>query len=125
MRLSKEHGVNPSLMTCFWCGESFGVALLGANRGKKAPREIVVDYEPCDDCKELRKKGLALLETTDAPNHEGQPPIQEGVYPTGKWWVVKPELGLAMFGTDVPIACIEVELAKQMGLHDVQETDGE
>ena len=125
MRLSKEHGVNPSLMNCFWCGESFGVALLGANHGKKAPHSIVVDYEPCGDCQEIRKKGLTLLEATDAPNHEGQPDMQKGVYPTGRWWVVDPKLGKAMFDTDVPVACIEVALAKQIGLYDVQETDGE
>jgi hypothetical protein len=33
IRLSEKHGVNPSLMLCFYCGEASGVALLGRLKG--------------------------------------------------------------------------------------------
>ena len=52
LRLSKEHGLNPSLLVCPICGKDIGVALLGANGGKKAPYQMT-SMELCDDCKQI------------------------------------------------------------------------
>ena len=41
LRLSKEHGLNPSLLVCPICGKDVGIALLGANGGKKAPYQMI------------------------------------------------------------------------------------
>ena len=51
IRLSEKHGVNPSVMLCFLCGESYGVALLGKHKDEhshdaEAPREGVYEMEP-------------------------------------------------------------------------------
>lgn len=126
IRLSKEHGVNPSLMMCFFCCEAKGVALLGAFGGKKAPREIVLDYEPCDACSEKFKKGILFIEANDFPNDEDQPPLSEGVYPTGRWAVCTPNV-LDMF-KDVPkdldTYAIDPETANKMGIFDDKRWEG-
>ena len=53
IRLHPEHGLNPTLCTCFWCGEDTGeIALLGATYNGEAPMHLVLNYEPCAACKE-------------------------------------------------------------------------
>lgn len=53
IRLHPEHGLNPTLCTCFWCGEDTGeIALLGATYNGEAPMHMVLNYEPCAACKE-------------------------------------------------------------------------
>ena len=74
-------GVNPSLMLCFYCGEASGVALLGANRGKEAPRQGVYDREPCHTCKELMGQGVMLISVRD----------DDDSYRTGHLCVVRDE----------------------------------
>lgn len=65
MRLHPTHGVNPSLMLCYFCGQPSGVALLGANRGQEAPRQGVYDMEPCPKCEALMKDGIILISVRD------------------------------------------------------------
>ena len=66
IKLSKEHGVNPSILKCFWCGEDIGVALLGAlPNDAKAPHQIVCDYTPCDACIELMSQGITVMEVSN------------------------------------------------------------
>jgi len=89
--LHKEHGVNPSLELCFWCGEAMGVALLGHNKGKEAPRHIITGYEPCQTCKDGMAQGISFVECRQAALHEEQPEIQQGLVPTGRWFVIKRE----------------------------------
>lgn len=49
IRLSKKHGVNPSITICPICNKEIGVALLGKLKGdEEAPRKIIGDL--CDDC---------------------------------------------------------------------------
>ena len=89
IRLSEKHGVNPTIPICFWCGnEKNEVALLGKlPNDEEAPRSMWIfgDYEPCDRCKENLAKGVDLIEACVVPVvHEDQPPIVEGVYPTGR-----------------------------------------
>ena len=58
---------------------------------------VVLDYEPCDECKENRKLGVTLMEVSEYPIYEGFPEIQNGIYPTGRWCVIKHEAVERMF----------------------------
>lgn len=97
--LSKNHGVNPSLEICFWCGESKGVILCGKLKGDaEAPKQMVTSLEPCDKCKERFKKGVHLIEVTDDGSHCGNNKAfafkdTDGKFhwPTGRYVVMKPE----------------------------------
>lgn len=68
IRLSKEHGLNPSLLVCPLCyKETNSLALLGKmkatelDKDPEAPRYIL-DAEPCDRCKGLMKQGVFFME---------------------------------------------------------------
>ena len=83
IRLSKKHGVNPSVMLCFFCNEPSGVALLGHMKGDvQAPHQGVFDKEPCTKCKGYMEQGVILISVKDG--EEGENP-----YRTGGWVVVK------------------------------------
>ncbi len=101
--LSEKHGVNPTLPVCFWCGEENGtVALLGRLPGDiEAPRHPVLDYDPCDECRENFALGIALIECTEY-NSNNLPPIQETpqLFPTGRLLVIKPEAVSRIFDED-------------------------
>ncbi len=111
IKLSKKHGVNPSICKCFFCGESKGIALMGHigdyRKGEdiEAPREIIMDYEPCDKCIENMNKGVTLIEVTDIQPEDKRPPLtaQGGVkvYPLGGWCVLKPEAMKRVFNADM------------------------
>ena len=105
IRLSPKYGLNPTMPVCFWCGQEKGeIALLGrlgnARRGEdfQAPNRVVLDFEPCDACKALMRKGVTLMEATSKPNRVCNHPAQNGVYPTGRYAVVKPEAVGRVFG---------------------------
>ena len=97
IRLSPEHGLNPTMGICMWCGEPTNeIGLVGKlPKDAAAPKYSVLSYEPCDKCKELWSKGVALIEVT--PNQiDGRPPftknkLGEEVYPTGQYLVVTTE----------------------------------
>ena len=101
--LSEKHGVNPSIEVCFFCGEEKGIALMGKLKGDvEAPRQCVLNYEPCDHCKELMSQGLTLVEVVEEQPEDNRPPIQDHengtLYPTGRFLVVKPEAFNEMTG---------------------------
>ena len=96
MKLSQKHGLNPTMPVCFWCGKPTGeIALLGALKDDvEAPRNAVLNYEPCDACKSERAKGITLIEVT-----EGGPSAT--CRPTGNWCVIKEEgLRIMLSGED-------------------------
>ena len=103
IRLSKKYGLNPTIPICFWCGkEKNEIALLGriGKRGEdiEAPRSMILDYNPCDDCARTMERGVTIMEASDNPISEGQQQIQEGIYPTGKWCVIRQEAAGRIFG---------------------------
>lgn len=104
IRISEKHGVNPTIPVCFWCGkEKNEIALLGKLKGDiEAPKNCVLDYEPCDECKKNWSLGVALLGTRKKPLNETLPPIkdtpEETLYPTGQWLVVTKEAAKRYFG---------------------------
>ena len=96
IKLSKKYGVNPTIPVCFFCGEPKNeIALMGKMGGRgediEAPKNMILDYEPCDCCKEKMSMGITMIGvTTNAP--DGRPPLTENggtkLYPTGRWVVV-------------------------------------
>ena len=109
IKLSPEHGVNPTIPVCFFCGEAKNeIALLGKIGGKnediQAPQYMVLDYEPCDKCKEQWSQGVALIEVRTEPLPDGRPPIQSNeqgtLYPSGRFAVIKAEAWSRMTDTE-------------------------
>lgn len=100
LRLHPKYGVNPSVDVCFWCGEARGVVLLGSNKGKEAPREMVTGYDPCSSCKENMAQGITLVEAAPSIRYPDRPEIQAGVVPTGRWLVVKEDALGRVFNED-------------------------
>lgn len=102
IRLSKKHGLNPTLGVCFFCGEDTGeLALLGALKGDaEAPKRMILNYTPCDKCKEHMSQGITLIETNYTDGE--RPAISKDstgvdVYPTGRWCVIKQEAAERIF----------------------------
>lgn len=102
--LSPKHGLNPTIPICFWCGEEKNeIALMGhigdARKGEdfEAPMHAVLDYEPCDKCREKMSLGFTMIEATHAPNPTTKVQMQPGVYPTGRYAVIKKEAAMRLF----------------------------
>jgi hypothetical protein len=88
--LSPKHGVNPSIMRCFYCGEEFGVALPGLLEGDvEAPRSAIWSMEPCTECETLMKSGIILLgiDSSKSDTNKGV----GGFYRTGHYVVTTEE----------------------------------
>jgi len=90
IRLSPNHGVNPSITKCFLCGEDKNeLVLFGKLKGDaEAPRSVVLDKEPCDKCKEYMQKGIILI-SVDEFKSKGD---TENPYRSGGWVVVKDDV---------------------------------
>lgn len=100
IRLSPKHGVNPSIPTCFWCGEPTNVLVLFGRlpNDKEAGMHCgPIDYEPCDKCKGNWAQGITLIEADVSPQSENQPEIQKGLYPTGRFLVLNPDAAERIF----------------------------
>jgi hypothetical protein len=82
LKLSPQHGVNPALSTCFWCGADDGSILLMGRlpNDEPAPTKVCASYEPCPTCQSHMDLGITLMEADPTTNR-----------PTGRWMVIKPE----------------------------------
>lgn len=95
IKLSPEHGLNPTIPICFWCGkEKNEIALMGKinKNDDAAPRRIIMDYEPCEHCKDIFSKGIHVIGVTEEPMVQGMFPIvikdeNTKLYPTGAMFV--------------------------------------
>lgn len=70
IKLSEKYGVNPTIPVCFFCRiPKNEIALLGHIGDKRkgedfeAPHYVVLDYEPCDCCKDKFSQGVLLLKS--------------------------------------------------------------
>jgi hypothetical protein len=62
-RLHPEFGPNPTISTCFYCDESKKiVVLLGASYKEQAPMNMVLEFEPCDECQKKYADYTLLIE---------------------------------------------------------------
>lgn len=104
IKISPKYGVNPTIPVCFWCGKQKNeIALMGHMKGDiEAPKNMVLDYVPCEECQNHMAMGVAVLEASDHPNTEGQPPMQKGVYPTSRFVVVTTECADRVFSAYAP-----------------------
>lgn len=119
IEISPKHGLNPTIPVCFWCGkEKNEIALLGRIREKttnrfganvtkrdsdiEAPSRMVIDYEPCDDCKKWWDSGVAVIEVQETPINPDQPEIQKGLYPTSRFVVMTVEGADRVFPQHAP-----------------------
>ena len=104
IKISPKHGLNPTIPVCFWCGKQKNeIALMGHMKGDiEAPKNMVLDYVPCEECQSHMAMGVAILEASDHPNTEGQPPMQKGVYPTSRFVVVTTECADRVFNAYAP-----------------------
>lgn len=104
IKISPKYGLNPTIPVCFWCGKQKNeIALMGRIKGDiEAPKSMVLDYVPCEECQSHMAMGVAVLEASDHPNSEGQPPMQEGVYPTSRFVVVTTECADRVFNAYAP-----------------------
>lgn len=128
IELSPKHGLNPTVLVCFFCGEDKNeLALLGRVRSKKnsdveAPRRAVLNTEPCDKCKAHMAQGVILISVRDnEADTDGNP------YRSGGWVVLKAEaverIFTAMFGEahaaqvlEKRVAFLEDTVWKKIGL---------
>ena len=106
IKISPKYGVNPTIPVCFFCGEHKNeIALMGKMKGDiEAPKNMVLDYEPCEHCKEQWDMGVPLIECVtssfigdDRPHISVDPATDELLYPTGRHCVVKIEAAKRMF----------------------------
>lgn len=119
LKLSDQHGVNPTISVCFFCEKDKGVALLGKLKGDvKAPKRVLMDYQPCDECRKKMSVGTTVIEVVTTDN--GLPPIKEGVWPTGRWVVLKKAAAFQIFKSLNPI-CLLNESVFQIMTKDVVE----
>jgi hypothetical protein len=59
IKLHKEHGLNPTIPICVFCGEDKNeIALLGADYKGEAPMHMAIDNEPCEECQEKLDGGI-------------------------------------------------------------------
>lgn len=123
IRLSKKHGVNPTLGVCFYCGEDSGeIALLGKLKNDaEAPRRMALNYIPCKKCEEHMNSGVTLIEVDYTNPHDIAPISRDSagndVYPTSRWCVLTEEAGKRLFGDSISKghrACADTALFKQL-----------
>lgn len=94
IKISPKHGLNPTIPVCFWCGKNKNeIVLLGKLKDdKEAPKNVVMDYEPCEKCAEMFSRGLHVIAATTS-SIEDRPPLSKVgdnfVYPTGAHIVLK------------------------------------
>lgn len=119
--LSPKHGLNPTIPVCAWCGEPKNeIALMGRMSHKKtvktawggqstviedgdmkAPMYCVLNYEPCEHCKEQWDKGVPVIEVTATTPVPYRPAIRKeankDIYPTMRMVVLKIETAEELF----------------------------
>jgi len=71
IRLSPEHGVNPSIMICPICTKDTGVALLGLMRNDQEAPRYMYDNKFCDECEAKTKDRVALIQADKDRNRLG------------------------------------------------------
>lgn len=79
IRLSPKHGLNPSLMVCYYCGEEYGIALPGLlKHDTQAPRSCVWDMTPCPSCYGYMREGVILICVSKDSDPNDRNPWREG-----------------------------------------------
>ena len=121
IKLSPEHGVNPTIPVCFWCGKDKNeIALMGKidKNDSEAPRRLIMNYEPCDACKELFSKGIQVIGASAEPVIPSMfPIINDGnvkLYPTGTMFVGSEDWAIRFLTANHQESMIDDILEKKM-----------
>lgn len=113
INLSEQHGLNPSINVCFFCGKDKELKLFGKLKGDaKAPTRIVADYNPCKECEEKMRRGSTIVEVTR--EDPGTLPIAYGAWPTGRWCVISKEAAEKLFKKPVSTMLLEKGLYEKL-----------
>ena len=114
--LSPKHGVNPTMVACFFCRKETGeIALLGRlPNDEEAPRYMVMDVEPCAACSEIFSQGHLVLEAIPGMSSSKSRFTINGSQVTGTYWLLKPSEDHPAGGKSL----VSPEAAKELGLHD-------
>lgn len=92
--ISKEYGLNPSVLQCPICGKEHSLALFGTGwkdkNGKtaEAPRVLATPDSFCDDCLKVLKAGGAFFIEVRDGEAEKNP---KNPYRTGRYLAVRKE----------------------------------
>lgn len=107
IKISEKHGVNPSLVTCFYCGEETGeIALLGKlPKDAEAPKHICTSVAPCEKCAEKYKDYVLMVEAD--LDSKGKP------NPTGRWFAIKKEAIIEEY-RNTPVAYMRSDEFQEM-----------
>jgi len=108
--ISKEYGLNTSVLQCPICGKEFGIAMFGSGlRDKKtrkeveAPHKIAMPGQYCDDCKKiLNQGGVFFIECKDEDANNRV----ENPYRTGRITALKKEAAERIFGQANPVTYV-------------------
>src|SRR3972149_1031265 len=66
IRLHPQHGLNPTIPVCWYCGKAKNeVVLLGAAYKEQASMHMILDKEPCEECKGWMEQGIILIEVEE------------------------------------------------------------
>lgn len=141
IEVSPKYGLNPVIPVCFWCGkEKNEIALMGRVRKRETrntaygtrgtrvvnddvemPREVVLNYEPCDCCREQFNQGVHLVEVTPHVDDERPAFTKDGkdtpLYPTGRFVVMKTEAVQRIFNMNLEAGkklCLDKETFTQL-----------
>ena len=113
MRLHKKYGLNPTITQCFFCGKDKNeIVLLGTAYKNQAPMHMIIDKEPCEECKKYMKMGIMLVSVKDNTN-------QENPYRTGKIAVITEQAAKKIFGDSIGksrFAFVEDKAWEKIGL---------
>lgn len=85
IKLSPQHGLNPSMGICYYCNEESGEIIIpGRLKGDaEAPRAAIWHKDPCPKCAKWMEQGIILISVcNDADSKDHDP------YRTGGWCVV-------------------------------------
>ena len=73
IRLSKEHGLNPTIPICFVCNKPKNeIALLGSCYHGKAPQYLCMDKVPCEQCLQYMEQGTILISVKDGESESSK-----------------------------------------------------
>lgn len=126
VNVDPKHGLNPTCIVCYVCGESHSIALVGSESKKifgteEAPRESM-DGSICESCTAiLDQGGVFFIEVNDGETDQQNPNR------TGRLWGITREGAERIVNDktllDKGLVWIEESIAKQIGFHEYREED--
>lgn len=118
VKISKEFGLNPSVLQCPCCGKEFAVALFGTGfkdkNGKtaQAPMKVAIPNQLCNECLDIikNKNGVFFIEVKEGEGkiHPNNP------YRTGRLLAIPRDKAEEMFNGVSHINYMEEPMFEQV-----------